>query len=121
MAGDNTPGFWVSTSPNAFRNSTYPENPCPPCQRSIGNYCRAPYKITTSGWYTFRHIFKIDPNTQNLSVEFQVVPLGGGAPIVDQRSTAGRVISKRQQAVFRRRIAGSRTRKFRSWPSTTRC
>ncbi len=29
VAGDNTPGFWVSTSPNAFRDNTYPENPCP--------------------------------------------------------------------------------------------
>jgi hypothetical protein len=83
VAGDNTPGFWVSTSPNAFRDNTYPENPCPGPSSGFGNYCRTPVKITTSGWYTFRHIFKIDPNTQNLSVEFQVVPLGGGAPLVD--------------------------------------
>jgi len=84
LSGDNTPGFWISTSPNAFRSSTYPENPCPgPANDGIGNYCRAPYKITTSGWYTFRHIFKIDPNTQNLSIEFQVLPLGGN-PVVDQ-------------------------------------
>ncbi len=83
LAGDPTPGFWVSTSPNAFRDSSDPENPCPSPSSGFGNYCRAPVKITTSGWYTFRHIFKIDPNTQNLSVEFQVVSLGGGAPIVD--------------------------------------
>jgi len=81
--GDTTPGFWVSTSPNAFRNSTYPENPCPNPSSGFGNYCRAPVEITTSGWYTFRHIFKVDQNTQNLSVEFQVVPLGGGTPLVD--------------------------------------
>jgi hypothetical protein len=92
LAGDNTPGFWVSTSPNAFRNSTYPENPCPaPSNDGLGNYCRAPVKITTSGWYTFRHIFRIDPNTQNLSVEFQVIPeptapyssQGNASPVVD--------------------------------------
>ena len=84
LPGDNTAGFWVSTSPNAFRSSTYPEIPCPsPANDAIGNYCRAPYKITTSGWYTFRHIFKIDPNTQNLSIEFQVLPLGE-SPVVDQ-------------------------------------
>ena len=81
--GDTTPGFWVSTSPNAFRDSTYPENPCPGPSSGFRNYCRAPVKITTSGWYTFRHIFRIDPNTQNLSVEFQVVPLGGETPLVD--------------------------------------
>jgi hypothetical protein len=92
LAGDNTPGFWISTSPNAFRNSTYPENPCPsPSNDGLGNYCRAPVKITTSGWYTFRHIFRIDPNTQNLSVEFQVIPeptapyssQGNASPVVD--------------------------------------
>ncbi len=83
VSGDSTPGFWVSTSPNAFRNSTYPENPCPvPANDGIGNYCRVPYKITTSGWYTFRHIFKIDPSSQNLSIEFQVLPQSG-TPIVD--------------------------------------
>ena len=84
VSGDNTAGFWVSTSTNAGRGNTYPENPCPsPGVDGIGNTCRAPFKITTSGWYTFRHIVKIDPNTQNLSIEFQVLPLGG-SPVVDQ-------------------------------------
>jgi hypothetical protein len=83
VAGDLTPGFWVGTSPNSGRENSYPENPCPGPSSGFGNYCRAPVKITTSGWYTFRHIFKIDPNTQNLSIEFQVVPLGGGTPLVD--------------------------------------
>src|SRR5664280_123919 len=63
----------------------YPENPCPsPGIDGIGNYCRAPFKITTSGWYTFRHIYRIDPSTHNLSIEFQVVPQAGGSPVVDQ-------------------------------------
>lgn len=84
LAGDNTPGFWVSTSPNAGRANSYPENGCPgPSGDDLGNYCRAPVKITTSGWYTFRHIFRINPNTQNLSIEFQVLPLGGNSPLVD--------------------------------------
>src|SRR5664280_2027047 len=63
----------------------YPENPCPsPGIDGIGNGCRAPFKITTSGWYTFRNIYRIDPITQNLSIEFQVVPKAGGTPVVDQ-------------------------------------
>ena len=84
LSGDDTPGFWVGTSTNAGRGNTYPENPCPSPGSGIGNYCRAPFKITTSGWYTFRHIYRIDPSTQNLSVEFQVLPQAGGSPIVDQ-------------------------------------
>ena len=86
LSGDNTPGFWISTSTNAGRGNTYPENPCPSPGTAggdaLGNVCRAPFKITTSGWYTFRHTFRIDPNTQNLSVEFQVLPKGG-SPVVD--------------------------------------
>ena len=85
LSGDGTPGFWVGTSTNAGRENTYPENPCPsPGIDGIGNYCRAPFKITTSGWYTFRHIYRIDPSTHNLSIELQVVPKVGGSPVVDQ-------------------------------------
>jgi len=84
VAGDNTPGFWVGTSTNAGRGNSYPENPCPSPSTGNGNVCRTPFKVTTSGWYTFRHIFRIDPNTQNLSIEFQVVPKAGGSPVVDQ-------------------------------------
>ncbi len=84
LSGDGTPGFWVSTSTNTGRDNTYPENPCPSPGSGIGNYCRSPFKITTSGWYTFRHIYRIDPNTHNLSIEFQVVPQAGGSPVVDQ-------------------------------------
>src|SRR5664279_3594742 len=84
LSGDSTAGFWISTSTNTNRGNTNPENPCPsPANDGIGNVCRAPFKITTSGWYTFRHIFRIDPNTQNLSVELQVMPQGG-SPVVDK-------------------------------------
>ena len=66
--------FYVSTSPNAFRSSTFPENPCP-SPSSPPNSCRPPAVIATSGWYTFRHSFRNDAGT--LAVEFTVLDHSG--------------------------------------------
>ncbi len=67
-------GFYVSTSTNAFRSSTFPENPCP-APSTAPNTCRLPVVITTSGWYTFRHTFRDDGGT--LAVEFTVLDDNG--------------------------------------------
>src|SRR5204863_3927052 len=41
------PRFVISASNNAFRGSSFPKNPG-----------RAPFAITTPGWYTFQHVFR---------------------------------------------------------------
>ncbi len=65
------PGFVIGSSPNAFRNSTYPENPCPN-PSAPPNTCRTPVLITTSGWYTFRHTFRND-GSDNLAVDLTIL------------------------------------------------
>jgi hypothetical protein len=73
-AGDpSSPGFYIGASTNAFRGSTYPENPCPN-PSSTPNVCRTPVHIVTSGWYTFRHTFRDDAGF--LAVDFDIFPLG---------------------------------------------
>jgi hypothetical protein len=84
-------GFWIGTSTRATRGGADPLNPCPgpgpdvpgPDTDALGNPCRAPVEVSTSGWYTFRHVFHIDPDTHALSVECSVMP-AGGAPVLDQ-------------------------------------
>jgi uncharacterized protein YkwD len=51
-----SPGFYVNASTNGGRSGAFPENPCPN-PATPPNTCRSPVKITTSGWYTFRHFF----------------------------------------------------------------
>jgi hypothetical protein len=71
------PGFVIGASPNAFRNSTFPENPCPdPGIASPPNTCRTPVLITTSGWYTFRHTFR-DDGAGHLAVDLTILDHGG--------------------------------------------
>jgi len=67
------PGFVIGASPNAFRSSTFPENPCPnPGPATPPNTCRTPVLITTSGWYTFRHTFRND-GSGNLAVDLTIL------------------------------------------------
>jgi hypothetical protein len=68
-------GFVVGTSPNAFRNSTFPSNPCPNPSTSP-NTCRVPAVITTSGWYTFQHYFH-DDGSGDLRVDMSVLDSTG--------------------------------------------
>jgi hypothetical protein len=65
------PGFVIGASPNAFRNSTFPENPCPN-PSAPPNTCRTPVLITSSGWYTFRHSFHND-GSGNLAVDLTIL------------------------------------------------
>jgi len=74
-----SPGFYVNASTNATRSGAFPQNPCPnPGQippNTSPNYCRAPVKITQSGWYTFRHRFypRHHMGTDYLAVDFTVL------------------------------------------------
>ena len=70
------PGFFIGASPNAFRHSTFPQNPCP-APSTPPNTCRTPVHITTSGWYTFRHTF--DDNSGSLAVNMDILNSGGGS------------------------------------------
>jgi hypothetical protein len=71
------PGFVIGASPNAFRGSTFPENPCPnPGVAMPPNVCRVPVLITTSGWYTFRHTFR-DDGTGHLAVDLTILDSSG--------------------------------------------
>jgi hypothetical protein len=87
-AGDLVPGFWVNASTNAFRGSAFPENTCPNPPDPISNPplgCRMPVKITTSGWYTFRHTFRAGsftgcPESTCLVVDFDILD-HNGAPV----------------------------------------
>jgi hypothetical protein len=69
-------GFYVGASTNAFRSSTFPQNPCP-APSAPPNTCRAPAHITTSGWYTFRHTFRNDGGF--LAVDMDIFSSGGGS------------------------------------------
>ena len=69
------PSFVIGASPNAFRNSTFPENPCPN-PSTAPNTCRAPAVITTSGWYKFRHSFH-DDGTGHLAVDMTILDSSG--------------------------------------------
>jgi hypothetical protein len=73
-------GFWINASTNAFRGSSFPENPCPNPPDPIANPplgCRTPVFINQSGWYVFRHTFTAGlfagcPDTACLIVDFDV-------------------------------------------------
>lgn len=58
--------FVISAGQNAFRNSSYPQNPG-----------HNPQCISTSGWYTFRHTFR--NNGGNLEVDMDILDQGGTA------------------------------------------
>jgi hypothetical protein len=68
------PGFYVNASTNATRSAAFPQNPCPN-PSTLPNSCRAPVKITQSGWYTFRHSFypRHHLGTDYLAVDFTVL------------------------------------------------
>jgi len=77
LATDSSaPGFYVGASTNAYRSSTFPQNPCP-APSAPPNNCRAPVHITTSGWYTFRHTFWDDGGS--LAVDFDILNGTGGS------------------------------------------
>jgi hypothetical protein len=88
LPGDAVPGFWVNASTNSTRSGAFPENPCPNPPDPISNPplgCRMPVKITTSGWYTFRHTFRAGsftgcPESQCLVVDFEIFD-HSGAPV----------------------------------------
>ena len=68
-------GFFVNASTNAFRASSFPQNPCP-SPSTLPNLCRTPVHITSSGWYTFRHTFRDDGGF--LAVDMEILNAGGG-------------------------------------------
>jgi hypothetical protein len=91
LPADPVPGFWVNASTNSTRSGAFPENPCPDPPDPISNPpagCRMPVKITTSGWYTFRHTFRAGsftgcPESACLVVDFDIfdhngTPVPGG-------------------------------------------
>jgi hypothetical protein len=83
LSGDLVPGFWVNASTNSTRSGAFPENPCPDPPDPISG-CRIPVKITTSGWYTFRHTFRAGsftgcPESQCLVVDFDIFDHSGAA------------------------------------------
>ena len=81
-------GFGVNASTNSTRSGAFPENPCPNPVDPISNPplgCRRPVKITSSGWYTFRHTFRAGsfvgcPRATCLVVDFEIFD-HSGAPI----------------------------------------
>lgn len=76
-AGTSPAGFVIGASPNAFRNSTFPANPCPnPGPSTPPNTCRIPVTISASGWYTFRHTFR-DDGTGHLAVDLTILDHNG--------------------------------------------
>jgi hypothetical protein len=84
-------GFFVNASTNAFRNSSFPENPCP-SPSDPQNGCRTPIEITTSGWYTFRHTFRDVGGF--LAVEFTILDHSGNiVPGADWTIYSGDAIS----------------------------
>lgn len=87
LPGDFVPGFWINASTNSTRSGAFPENQCPNPLDPISNPpagCRTPVKITTSGWYTFRHTFRSGffagcPDTACLIVDFDIFNQSNGA------------------------------------------
>jgi len=68
-------GWYINASTNAFRSGAFPQNTCP-APSTGSNSCRAPLRVTTSGWYTFRHTFRADSGA--LAVDMDVLNAGGG-------------------------------------------
>jgi hypothetical protein len=68
--GTTATGFIIGSSTNAFRSNTFPSNPCP-SPATAPNACRTPVSVTTSGWYTFRHVFR--DNGGNLAVDMSII------------------------------------------------
>jgi hypothetical protein len=89
-----SPGYYVNASTNAFRSGAFPQNPCPN-PSTAPNYCRAPVKITQSGWYIFQHYFHLTTIGGNtyLAVDMSVRRLNGSIvaswTIYDQEDAAG--------------------------------
>jgi hypothetical protein len=70
--------FRIQSSPNSTRIGANPNVPCPN-PATPPNTCRLPAFITTSGWYTFRHTFRID--TGSLAVDMEIFPLNSSTPL----------------------------------------
>ncbi len=83
------PAFVVNASTNASRSSSYPSNPCP-SPSGAPNVCRAPVEITTSGWYTLRHTFRVDGGM--LAVNMEILDTSG-ATVADWTIFPGDAIS----------------------------
>jgi hypothetical protein len=74
-ATDPTPkGFYINASTNTGRSGATPYPTCSP-----GPGCRTPVRITTSGWYTFRHTFRNAGGF--LAVDFDIFPPGSGTAV----------------------------------------
>jgi hypothetical protein len=63
------PRFVVSASNNASRSGAFPKNPG-----------KAPFTITTSGWYTLQHEFYAGPGGV-LKVDMSIIGPAGGLPL----------------------------------------
>jgi len=75
------PRYVCSASFNAGRSGAFPKNPG-----------RMPQSITTSGWYTFRHLFKAVGNT--LVIDMDILPIGSAIPVASWSQTAvGDIVS----------------------------
>ena len=93
LPGDPIGKFIVNASTNAFRDSSFPENPCPSPVDPIGAPpagCRMPVPIARSGWYTFRHTFTAGsftgcPEATCLIVDFDIFDRGTGANVAHWR------------------------------------
>jgi hypothetical protein len=74
LEAGSAPGFYVNASTNATRSGAFPQNPCP-SPATPPNACRAPVKITQSGWYTFKHRFRSQSylGTDYLAVDMMVL------------------------------------------------
>ena|SRR5438477_2662417 len=71
--GTTPTGYIIQTSTNSTRSGANPNVPCPsPSVADPPNTCRPPTPINTSGWYTFRHIFR-DNGAGRLEVDFEIV------------------------------------------------
>lgn len=68
-------GNWViGASTNSGRANTFPSNLCP-SPSTPPNVCRAPATITTSGWYTLKHVFTDQAGM--LRVDMSILDAGG--------------------------------------------
>lgn len=122
LAGDGTPGFWVGTSTNSGRDNTYPEIPAPVQESTISviiavhlsrsRLAAGIPSATPSGSTPSPTIFQLN---SRLCLKL------AGVLLWTQPSMDGRATHKRLQAALLRCMPGSRTRKSRISPSTTRC